>query len=83
MSDKNKTRITRLEQKMSPPRQRRWLCTFSTKNGLDGEAIREETDEQVIARHLAMHPEDSGLEFDIMNIAWVSPNGADSGGGNV
>lgn len=79
MVDKRKSRMARLEQAFNPPKQRRWLQTFSNQNGRDGEAIREETDEEVIARHLAEHPEDAGLEFDIMNIVWVSPKNTDIG----
>jgi len=80
MSNRIKTRITRLEQKLSIPKKRRWVRSFSKQNGLDGEAIREEPDEQVIAHHLAAHPEDLGLEFDIINIVCVSPKGMDSNG---
>ena len=70
MVDKRKSRMARLEQALNPPKQRRWLQTFSNQNG---------PDEEVIARHLAEHPEDAGLEFDIMNIVFVSPDGQHSG----
>jgi hypothetical protein len=74
MNKGQKKRIKKLEKVLNPPKQRRFLRTFSNQYGLDGEVVRDETDEQVIAKHLAEHPEDAGLEFNIMNIIWVSPD---------
>jgi len=83
MSERQKNRISRLENSLNPPKQKRWLRTFSNQYGRDGEVLREETDEQIIAKHLAEHPEDKGLEFDIMNIIIVHPQSADSTGNNA
>jgi len=71
-----KIRIARLENSLNPPKIKpiRWVRTFSYQYGLGGEAVREETDEQAIARHLADHPDDSGAEFNIINRVVVSPD---------
>lgn len=60
----------------------KYLCTTSHQVGLDGDIVRDETDEEVITRHLAKHPEDAGLKFNIINRVFVSPK-RDAEGNNV
>jgi hypothetical protein len=75
MSGNLKNRLNKVEAAMilSADKFPKYLCTTSQQIGLDGETVREETDEEVIARHLAKHPEDVGQKFNIINRVFVSP----------
>ena len=84
MSGNLRKRLSKVEAAMIPAIDKfpKFLCTTSHQIGLDGETVREETDEEVIARHLAKHPEDAGLKFNIINRVFVSPK-RDGEGNNV
>ena len=80
MIGSKRTRLARLEMATLPPKQwPRILTTFAEQCGKNGETIRTETDEEAIARHLAKHPEDTGLEFDFIIIASVHGRWNDQG----
>lgn len=67
---KIKSRLVRLEVVMAPPScKRRQITTFA---GLcDGNETQQTTEKETIDRHLAAHPEDAGMEFDVIIMSWV------------
>jgi hypothetical protein len=83
MSNNMKTRIARLEGVMTPPPPSKWIRTFSNQYGVGSEIIREETDQQVMTRHLVEHPEDKGCELNIINRVIIHPNGVHRDGKNA
>lgn len=69
-----KSRLNRLEQALQPRQEFPvYIMTYARQIGAEGESIRDETDEQAIARHLAEHPEDAGKAFDFLIMTFVSP----------
>jgi hypothetical protein len=78
-------RLVKVENAIIPPQDNSplYLHTMSHQIGLDGETLREETDSECIAKHLALHPQDAGREFKIINRVFISPKGKDSEGNNV
>ena len=57
-------RLNKLEAAISPPVKKlvRWCSTPADRNI---------SAEQIIAEHLAQHPEDHGKQFEVFTVSWM------------
>lgn len=71
MSKNLETRINKLEAATYSDKYPLWLMTKSEQCGDDGEIIWHVTEEQAKQKHLALHPEDTGRDFNFINRVFV------------